>query len=117
MLADDVPDNQLLVRTILQRYGVKVDVAGDGLEAVEKATFGQYDMILMDVQMPRLDGYEATRALRRQGYTKPIIALTARALTGERQTALDAGCSAHLAKPVRPEALLAAVRSASQLVH
>ena len=100
LLAEDSPDNQLYIRRLLEKKGITVAVANDGKEAVEMARDGDYDIVLMDVQMPVLNGYQATRALRRAGYVKAIVALTAHALPEDRRKSKDAGCDGHLTKPV-----------------
>jgi CheY-like chemotaxis protein len=112
LLAEDGPDNQVLVSTILRNAGAEVDVAPDGRVAVEKASSAMaagtpYDAILMDMQMPEMDGYEATRQLRRSGYKSPIVALTAHAMVEDRQKCIDAGCDDYAAKPLDRPALLA----------
>ncbi|MCY2931668.1 MAG: ATP-binding protein [Planctomycetota bacterium] len=112
LLAEDGPDNQLLILTILRKAGARVDVAPNGLVAVEKAlsavSAGEpYDVILMDMQMPEMDGYEATRKLRQLDYRAPIVALTAHAMAGDRQKCLDAGCDDYATKPVNRLTLLA----------
>ncbi|MBB3232808.1 ATP-binding protein [Halomonas stenophila] len=116
LLAEDGHDNQVLVSTILQREGLKVDIAGDGEEAVDKALTAMnaetpYDLVLMDMQMPRLDGYGATAKLRRKGYSGPVVALTAHAMSGERERCLAAGCDDYLSKPIARTVLLTAVQS------
>ncbi|MBK5914720.1 hypothetical protein CCR84_10380 [Rhodocyclus purpureus] len=107
LLAEDHPQSQEIVLEMLERLGCRADVASDGAEAVECARAQRYDLILMDIQMPRLDGLDATRAIRElQGYrTTPIIALTAYAFAEDRQRCLDAGMSCHLGKPVTPAEL------------
>lgn len=100
LLADDSPDNQLLIKQILLKHGASVELASDGQEAIDKAFPSLFDIILMDVQMPVVDGYQATRTLRSKGFTKPILALTAHAMTEEKQRSKDAGCDAHLTKPI-----------------
>jgi PAS domain S-box-containing protein len=105
LLAEDGPDNQLLISTILRKAGAEVDLAVNGLVAVEMALAARlagvgYDVILMDMQMPEMDGYEATRKLRLAGYTGAIIALTAHAMAEDRARCIDAGCDDYAAKPV-----------------
>ncbi len=106
LLVEDAPENRLLFTCILQAAGVEVDIAVDGREGVEKALQGKYDLVLMDLQMPVLDGYAATRELRRAGFQRPIVALTAHALKEERQRCLAAGFSGHLSKPISRNAFL-----------
>ncbi len=106
LLVDDSHDNQILMGRFLKSAGAQVETASNGLEAVAQALVGEHDVVLMDIQMPHLDGYEATRRLRSQGYKKPIIALTAHALKEEREKSFNAGCSGHLTKPIQKRALL-----------
>jgi len=114
LLAEDGPDNQRLISTILRTAGAEVEVAPNGRAAVEKVASAlsegrPYDAVLMDMQMPEMDGYEATALLRRQGYTGPIMALTAHAMAKDRQKCLDAGCDDYAAKPVDRVGLLHAL--------
>jgi len=111
LLVEDSPDNQTLVSLILSKAGMQMDVANNGRVGVELAEKGVYDIILMDMQMPILDGYAASRQLRRAGYRKPIIALTAHALPEERSKVLAAGCDAHLTKPLDAELLIRTIES------
>ena len=83
-----------------------MDMANDGQEAVTKALAGHYDIILMDIKMPRLNGYEATTQLRAAGYSGPIIALTAHAMLEDVKRCEEVGCNAHLAKPVARDEML-----------
>lgn len=106
LLADDNPDNRNIVRFFLERVGLTVDTAENGLVAVEKATSKEYDMVLMDMQMPELDGYSATRTLRQKGYQRAIVALTAHAMAGDEEKCLQAGCNAYLTKPVNADMLI-----------
>lgn len=110
LLVDDSRDNRRLVSHLLQRSGAQVDTAGDGTEAVSKAMESEYDVILMDVQMPGMDGCEATSQLRKQGLGRPIIALTAHAMADEKRRCLAAGFTDHLAKPIDVRKLLETVR-------
>jgi PAS domain S-box-containing protein len=109
LVVEDSPDNERLIGIYLKQAGVRYDVAHDGFEAIAKATSKEFDIILMDIQMPGLDGLQATRHLRAQGYQKPILALSAHALPEEAQRSIQAGCDAHLAKPIRANDLIAAL--------
>ncbi len=106
LIAEDSADNQLLFSQYLKTMGATVELASDGLEALTKANKDQFDVILMDVQMPNLDGYGATQELRSSGYHRPIVALTAHALKEERERALSQGFSAYLTKPLDVRLLL-----------
>jgi CheY-like chemotaxis protein len=106
LLAEDNPTNQLLARRMLTNAGCVVDVAKNGRIALDLAVSKSYDLILMDCQMPELDGYEATRRIRALAPTRvPIVALTANALTEERRRGLDAGMDDYLTKPIRADEL------------
>jgi CheY-like chemotaxis protein len=100
LLAEDGYDNRELIRTILQGVGAEVEMAENGRLAVERAEAEAFDVILMDINMPELDGYEATRLLRDGGYRGPILALTANAMSGDSERCRAAGCDEHLAKPI-----------------
>lgn len=110
LLAEDNPVNQRMAERMLQRLGHTVQVAPDGAAAVAAVLDGPFDLVLMDCQMPVLDGYEATRAIRdltgERGRV-PVIALTANALSGDREKCLDAGMDDYLPKPFRIEELAA----------
>jgi CheY-like chemotaxis protein len=112
LLAEDNPVNQKLAMRLLERMGYVADLATNGAEAVESVERGGYDVVLMDVQMPELDGLEATRRIRaaRPATDGPhIVAMTANALEGDRETCLAAGMNDYVAKPIRPDALAAAL--------
>ncbi|HEX7035005.1 MAG TPA: ATP-binding protein [Pseudomonadales bacterium] len=106
LVAEDNPINQQLALEFLQRAGARVDIAENGREAVDRATAKSYDALLMDIHMPLLDGLEATRILREQGLTLPIVAVSADALTTRRSAAFDAGCDAYVTKPIDFDELL-----------
>ena len=110
LLAEDGPDNQRLISLVLRKAGAEVTVAENGQVAVDRALAAQregrpFEVILMDIQMPVMNGYEATARLRQEGFRGPIIALTAHAMTEDRHKCLDAGCDDYLSKPVAPREL------------
>ncbi|MCA9785152.1 MAG: response regulator, partial [Candidatus Cloacimonetes bacterium] len=103
LLAEDNPVNQLLAQRVLAKMGYSIDIAGNGLEAVEAVQRQNYDVIFMDVQMPEMDGLEATsRILHHFGpdLRPTIIAMTANAMSGDREICLDAGMDDYLSKPI-----------------
>jgi CheY-like chemotaxis protein len=101
LLAEDNPTNQVVAFGMLRKLGYDdVAIAGDGAQACEMALTGEYDVILMDCQMPEMDGYEATRQLRAAGFTAPIIAITANAIKGDRERCLEVGMNDYLSKPI-----------------
>ena len=107
LLAEDNPVNQEVGLALLQLVGLEVDLAEDGAQAVELARRQPYSLVLMDMQMPGMDGLAATRELRRLGVPVPIIAMTANAFGEDRAACLAAGMNDHVAKPVNPEQLYA----------
>jgi two-component system sensor histidine kinase/response regulator len=109
LLVEDGADNQRLLRMQLGDAGASVACALDGSVAVDLATTQSFDLILMDMQMPVMDGYAATIELRRRGLTMPIIALTAYAMAEDRGKCIASGCSDYLSKPVDEETLLRTV--------
>ena len=111
LLAEDSPTNQLVAKSILEDAGYKVDVVADGYEVLDRLAAAAYDLILMDVSMPTMDGIEATRQIRQRPDSNriPIIAMTAHAFTEDRQRCLDAGMEDHLSKPFEKNDLLWAV--------
>lgn len=108
LVVEDVADNQDLFRIFLETAGAEVDIAVDGTDAISKA-HADYDLILMDIQMPVLDGLSATRELRARGLRMPIIALTAHAMPEEVSKSKEAGCNDHVAKPVSSQTLVASI--------
>ncbi len=112
LVAEDNRTNQKIVKRMLEQLGCVVDIVGDGLAAVEAAAAKDYDVVLMDCQMPELDGYDATRAIRHnQGAARrtPIVALTASAMREDKARCLEAGMDAHVAKPFSRDDLAAAL--------
>lgn len=114
LLAEDAADIQLIITKILNHAGATVAVANDGEEAVEKAQKKTYDLILMDIQMPKMNGREATKKIREYGYRGPIVAQTAHVMGEEIDLCLRAGCDAHIAKPVVRKKLIELIH---QLVY
>ena len=110
LVAEDSKTNQVLIELLLQKMGLDVTIAKDGQEAVEKSREQEFDLIIMDIQMPRMNGYEATRTIRRDGKTTPIAALTANAMKGDDQKCIAAGCDDYLAKPIDRGKLLQIIR-------
>ena len=106
LVVEDVEENRLLLKRILSKRGVTVDTAPNGALGVDKAMNGDFDLVLMDIQMPVMDGYMATQELRRQGYRQPIIALTAHAMKEDREKCLEMGCNDYLSKPIQAIVLM-----------
>ena len=120
LLAEDGVDNQRLIGKFVSVAGAKVEVVENGALALDRAleasrTVQPFDVILMDMQMPVMDGYDATRALRSEGYRGPILALTAHAMRGDREKCLQAGCDDFLSKPVKRALLIQAIAAAVEV--
>ncbi|MDR3429393.1 response regulator [Silvimonas sp.] len=110
LLVEDNELNQQVAMELLAEGGLSVTLAGNGAIALQKIAETNFDLVLMDMQMPVMDGVEATQMIRSSGYTMPIIAMTANAMTGDRQRCLEIGMNDHIAKPVEPEALWGTLR-------
>jgi len=105
LVAEDVVTNQILIRTLLERYGLEVTMASDGQEVLHQIAQNPYDLIFMDMHMPHINGYEATRRIRKLGVKTPIVALTAGAIKGDDEKCFDAGCDKYLCKPIEQDQL------------
>ena len=112
LVVEDTEDNRQILRDLLGMAGYDMVEAHDGAEGVAKAAEHKPDLILMDIQMPVMDGYEATRRIKANPELKaiPIIAVTSYALSGDEQKTRDAGCDAYIAKPYSPRQMLAKVK-------
>jgi len=115
LVVEDMAVNQVIVATLLRDAGARVELADNGAMGVQKVMQDKddgllFDVILMDMQMPVMDGYEATAYLRKHGYDRPIVAVTAHALTGDREKTLKAGCDDYIAKPIDNKTLIAVIK-------
>ena len=106
LVAEDGYDNQRLIEAILKKVGAEVETVENGRLALAKAESKPFDLILMDMNMPEMDGYEATRTLRDHGYAKPILALTANAMSEDSRQCVAAGCNEYMAKPINQRQLI-----------
>jgi len=113
LLVEDGASNRKLIMLVLTRLGATVEWAEDGKSGADKALAGNYDVVLMDMQMPVMDGYTAARLCRSKGLSTPIIALTAHAMRGDEEKCLQAGCSGFLTKPIDMDLLVRTVAEAS----
>ena len=117
LLAEDDPTNQKVALNILKKQGYRADVVNNGREAIQALESDSYDLVLMDVNMPEMDGLEATRTIRDPGsqvinHHVPIVAMTAMAMAGDRELCLDAGMNGYVSKPVQPLELRKAIETA-----
>jgi len=112
LIVEDTEDNRQILRDLLGMAGYTLFEAGDGAEGVAKAAEHRPDLILMDIQMPVMDGYEATRRIKADPALKsiPVVAVTSYALSGDETKTREAGCDAYIAKPYSPRQMLAKVR-------
>ena len=109
LLVEDSPDNQVLINKYVSMAGATITTVSNGLEGVEHAMNGEFDVLLMDIQMPVLDGHEAAKQLRLSNYLKPIIALTAHAMKAEHEKCLASGFTDFLTKPIEKNRLIRAL--------
>lgn len=114
LIVDDAPDNRTLIQLYLARLGFASDTATSGKDAVKMAISGRYDLILMDVQMPGMDGFEAVQKLRSYNYLGPIVALTAHTMKGDRERCLEGGFDDYLGKPLDRELLKQCLKKFTQ---
>jgi two-component system, sensor histidine kinase len=117
LLAEDSSDNQILFSFFLKAYGLDVEIANNGKEAVQKALQHPHDLILMDIQMPEMNGYEALSALRERGYNGKILALTAHSMIEEQQHCLNMGFNGFLSKPISRDLLIETIGDAILPTH
>ncbi len=111
LLAEDSPDNQMIINLLLTKVGAEVDIASDGIEALNMALAKKYDVILMDIQLPYMNGHMVCKKLRDSKYAGPVIALTAHALKKERDESMQSGCNEHLTKPIDKNLLVRTIKS------
>ncbi len=107
LVAEDVRTNQVLIRILLEQLGLRTTIVDNGQSAIEQVLSKAFDLIIMDMQMPTLNGFDAARQLRKRGIQTPIVALTAGAIKGDQQKCLAAGCDEYLAKPIDRKQLIA----------
>ncbi len=116
LVVDDVATNRRYLRLLLKREGFEIVEADNGREALDLIEAQDFDLVLMDLQMPVMDGYQATEELRRSGRDIPVIAVTANAFEASYQKSIEAGCNAWLTKPVEPDTLLAEIEKQLEMV-
>ena len=111
LVAEDTPTNQMLIEILLKRMGLQITIVEDGNHAIQAALTKEFDLILMDIQMPHMNGYAATSELRKNGITTPIVALTANAMKGDDVKCFEAGCDGYLSKPIDRNKLIEIIRT------
>lgn len=111
LIADDNEHNRYIARFLLEDAGHEIEQAENGIDAVELAQKGNFDLVLMDIQMPGMDGIQATKKLKAEGFSIPIVALTAKAMRGDREEILAAGCDGYISKPFEVDAFVAEVEA------
>ena len=118
LVVDDNERNRYLVSFILDKNGFEVVTANDGVDGVETAREQRVNLIIMDIKMPRMDGYEATMRIKKlEGYQSvPIIALTSYAMAGDKKKAVAAGCDGYIAKPINPETFMDEIRKFLEII-
>lgn len=114
LIADDCEENQFLFSHLLKRKGALISTASDGNEAVEKSLLENFDIILMDIQMPFLNGYEALEKMKASGIQSPILAVTASSQREEKNKLLEAGFAGYVAKPLDKELLIQTIFNLTQ---
>ncbi len=114
LVADDVTENRVLLKTLLAEAGAEVELAGNGIEVLEQVSRSKFDLILMDIKMPLMDGLQTTRLLRKDGVTVPIVAHSAHTFSHERGDCIAAGCDDFISKPFSTQALVMKIKSLTQ---
>lgn len=106
LVADDAAENRFIINVMLKRAGASVDLVTNGQEVIDKMKSNNYDLIFLDIQMPVMDGYEAVKILRGEGYKGPILAVTAHALDEDRKRCLESGFNDYISKPLNQKTLI-----------
>lgn len=119
LVVDDDKKNRYLVSFLLEKEGFEVFIATNGLEGIEAAKKQQVDLIIMDIKMPKMNGYEATRRIRRLKKYKsiPIIALTSYAMREDKERVMKAGCTVYMSKPITPEIFTEEIKKFLEVKH
>lgn len=111
LVVDDNMHNRYIARFLLEHAGYIIEEAESGEQALQLSKDGQFDLVLMDIQMPGMDGIEAMRLMREQGVITPVVALTAKAMHGDREKILEQGCDGYISKPFKVEEFVQQVES------